>query len=253
MTPDQLKAALTVERFPRSSQYDPVWMIENEMGPSSIWLVEYLAEQMDLRPGMKVLDLGCGKAMSSIFLAKEFGVQVWATDLWINPTDNLQRIREAKIDQLVFPVYAEAHALPYAAEFFDAIISVDAYHYFGTDELYLMDFIKYLKPGCQIGIVVPGLTSEFGDEVPDRLKPFWDNEWYTFHSPDWWSRLWRRSGVVDVEVADNLPNGWDLWMKWETTAKASGLWKRNGDVQILTADGGQFLGFTRVIARRCVG
>ena len=51
----------------------------------------------------------------------------------------------------------------------------------------------------------------------------------------WWSKLWRRSGVVDIEVADNLPNGWNIWMKWETTAKASGLWGRNGDLELLTA------------------
>ena len=29
---------------------------------------------------MRVLDLGCGRAMSSIFLRREFGVQVWATE-----------------------------------------------------------------------------------------------------------------------------------------------------------------------------
>ena len=35
---------------------------------------------LDLRPGMRVLDLGCGRAASSIFLRREFGVQRWATD-----------------------------------------------------------------------------------------------------------------------------------------------------------------------------
>ena len=29
---------------------------------------------MELEPGMRVLDMGCGKAISSIFLAKEFDV-----------------------------------------------------------------------------------------------------------------------------------------------------------------------------------
>jgi hypothetical protein len=31
-----------------------------------------------------VLDLGCGRASSSIFLRREFGVQVWAADLWFS-------------------------------------------------------------------------------------------------------------------------------------------------------------------------
>ncbi|WP_206662905.1 SAM-dependent methyltransferase [Anaerobacillus alkaliphilus] len=250
MTKDQLKAALTVEQFPRSANYDPEWMIENEMGPSSVWLTEFLVEKMDLKPGMKVLDMGCGKAMSSIFLAKEFGVQVWANDLWISATDNLKRIKEAGVDDLVFPIRAEAHALPYAQEFFDAIISVDSYHYYGTDETFLLKFSKLVKPNGQIGIVVPGVKKEFEEDIPERLEPYWDNEWYTFHSPKWWSKLWRRSGVVDIEVADTMPEGWELWLKWETTAKASGRWQRNGDIELLTADDGEYFTFTRMVARR---
>ena len=34
------------------------------------------------------------------------------------------------------PFAREAHALPFASAFFDAIVSVDAYQYFGTDILY---------------------------------------------------------------------------------------------------------------------
>jgi ubiquinone/menaquinone biosynthesis C-methylase UbiE len=41
------------------------------MGPNPLWLTEWLCELMDLRPGMRVLDLGCGRAPSSIFLAFE--------------------------------------------------------------------------------------------------------------------------------------------------------------------------------------
>lgn len=58
------------------------------MGPNALWLVEWLAEALPLRAGMRVLDLGCGRAMTSIFLAREFGVQVWATDFWITPDYN---------------------------------------------------------------------------------------------------------------------------------------------------------------------
>ena len=59
-----------------------------------------------IRPGMRVLDLGCGRAMSSIFLRREFGVQVWATDLWFDTSENLQRIRDAGVADGVFPIHA---------------------------------------------------------------------------------------------------------------------------------------------------
>ena len=81
------------------------------MGPNVLWLTEWLCEKMELKPGMRVLDMGCGKALSSIFLAKEYGAQVWANDLWIPAAENWQRIKEAGLENQIFPVHAEAHAL----------------------------------------------------------------------------------------------------------------------------------------------
>lgn len=36
---------------------------------------------------MRVLDFSCEKAISSIFLAREFEVEVCASDLWVSPTE----------------------------------------------------------------------------------------------------------------------------------------------------------------------
>ena len=73
---------LLSDRFPRSNEYHPQWMIaSSSSGANALWLTEWLSTVVDLRPGMRILDLGCGRAMSSIFLHREFGVQVWATDL----------------------------------------------------------------------------------------------------------------------------------------------------------------------------
>ena len=68
------------------------------MGPNVIWLTEALTGVITLEPGMRVTNMGCCKAISSIFLAKEFGVGVWAADLWVKPTENWERIREADLD-----------------------------------------------------------------------------------------------------------------------------------------------------------
>ena len=115
------------ERFPRSSQYHPEWIIASASGgANSLWITEWLTEGLDLRPGMRVLDLGCGRASSSIFLCREFGVQVWATDLWFSASENLQRIRDAGVEDGVFPIHADARSLPFAPDFFDAIVSVDS-------------------------------------------------------------------------------------------------------------------------------
>jgi cyclopropane fatty-acyl-phospholipid synthase-like methyltransferase len=62
-------------RYPRSDGYDLDWVVANQMGPNALWLTESLCEVMPIEPGAKVLDLGCGTAMSSILLAREFGAR----------------------------------------------------------------------------------------------------------------------------------------------------------------------------------
>jgi SAM-dependent methyltransferase len=133
----------------------PEWVIASVSGgANALWLTEWLAAALDLRPGMRVLDLGCGRAMSSIFLRREFGVQVWATDLWFSASENIQRIRDAGVEDGVFPIHADARSLPFAADFFDAIASIDSFIYYGTDDLYLNYFARFVKPGGPVGIAV---------------------------------------------------------------------------------------------------
>ena len=239
------------KQFPRSAAYDLEWVLENQMGPNVLWLTESLTQVMEFKPGMRALDLGCGRAISSIFLAKEFDLQVWATDLWIKASDNWNRVCAAGMDRQVFPIHAEAHDLPFAEEFFDAILSMDAYHYFGTDDLYLGYLIRYLKPGGQIGIVVPGLRRELDTAVPEHLEPYWNWEFYSLHSPEWWRRHWEKSGQVKVELADMIPEGWEHWLKWmEVISDQEGQEDARQEAEMLQIDAGRNLGFTRLVARR---
>src|SRR5262245_55979408 len=145
MMPDE---RLLSDRFPRSSAYHPDWVIGHASGGANVlWLTEWLASALSLEPRMRVLDLGCGRGTSSIFLRREFGVQVWAADLWFSAAENMQRIRDAGVEDGVFPLHADARALPFAPEFFDAIVCIDSFYYFGTDDLYLNYVAQFLKPG----------------------------------------------------------------------------------------------------------
>jgi cyclopropane fatty-acyl-phospholipid synthase-like methyltransferase len=245
-----MELAEICRQFPRSQKYDLQWMVEDQMGPNVVWLAEGLMQIMELRPGMRVLDMGCGKAVSSIFLAREFGVQVWATDLWIEAGENWQRVRKAGMEGQVFPVHAEAHSLPFADGFFDAAVSFDAYHYFGTDDLYLGNYYrKLIKPGGQFGIVVPGLVHELGEEgVPAELKPYWEWDFCSFHSPQWWQRHWEKTPGVTVEQADLLPDGWKHWLFWQAYCKERGGRYSDEEAAMLGVDAGRTLGFARVLA-----
>ena len=252
---DDLRRRLHRLRFPRSAGYDPQWMIENWMGPNALWLLEWLCPTLDLRPGARVLDLGCGRATTSVFLAKEYDVRVVAADHWVKPTENWPRIDAAGQAGRVMPMQVEAHELPFAEGYFDAIVSIDAYHYFGTDELYLPYLSRFLAPGGRLGVVVPGLTAELDDGLPGHLAPYWEPGFWSFHSPAWWQRLWDRSGVVEDVRADLLEDGWRDWLDWsEVVLEATGNdFARQvlpREVDMLRDDAGRHLGFTRVVARR---
>lgn len=260
LTPEdaELAALLTLEMYPRSAAYHPRWVLENLMGPNVLWLTQSLTQVMDLQPGMRVLDMGCGKAVSSVFLAREFGVQVWATDLWISASENWQRVRETDVADRVFPIHAEAHTLPFAEGFFDAIISLDSYQYFGTDDLYLNYFSRFVKAGGQIGIGVVGLQQEFAGTVPEHLAPYWQADFHCWHSPDWWRRHWEKTGQVAVATADFLAEGWKQWQLWSEVSLKYGFvpepfqeWVPK-EIEMLRTDAGRYLGFTRVLAHRKV-
>jgi SAM-dependent methyltransferase len=234
-------------KFPRASRYHPDWVLTHASGgANSLWLTEWLATTLDLQSGMRVLDLGCGRACSSIFLHREFGVQVWATDLWISASENIQRIRDAGVEEGVFPLHADARSLPFAGEFFDAIVCVDAFCYFGTDDLYLNYLAHFVKPGGLIGVVGAGLVREIDGPVPDHLRGFWSQAAWSLHSAAWLRRHWERTGIVDIVVADTMAEGWQVWLDWHRT----GFPDNTAEIQTLEADRGQYLGFVRVVGRR---
>jgi SAM-dependent methyltransferase len=238
------------ERFPRASRYHPDWIVAAVSGgANSLWLTEWLAEALDLRPGMRVLDLGCGRAASSIFLGREFGVRVWATDLWFSASENQQRVLDAGLEGEVFPIHADARSLPFAAELFDAVVSIDSFPYYGTDDLYLSYLARFVKPDGQIGIAGAGLMQEIEGPIPEHLEPWWEPSLCCLHSPDWWRRHWERSGIVTVERADALPDGWKHWLDWQRTICPENL----TELQAVEADGGRYLGYVRTVGRRRAG
>jgi SAM-dependent methyltransferase len=248
----KLHSLLTDPRFSRASGYDPQWIIDNQMGLNALWLTEWLCQVAPPSTGMRVLDLGCGKALSSIFLAKEYGVQVWAADLWIKPTENYTRIAQAGVEGQVIPIYADARSLPFAEGYFDALLCTDAFIYFGTDDLYLDYVLRFLKPGGVIGITVPGFIRETDGELPAHLLPFWAQECWSWHTPAWWRRHWERTGLVEIITAEALPEGWELWLRWKLARQAAGDSSPGleSDIRVLQADQGEFMGFIRLAAKK---
>jgi SAM-dependent methyltransferase len=171
---------------------------------------------------------------------------VWATDLWFSPAVNLQRFRDAGVDEGVFPIHSDARTLPFATGFFDAIVSIDSFVYYGTDDLYLNYLARFLKPGGVLGIAGAGTMQEIDADVPEHLRAWWEHSMCCLHTARWWQRHWERTGILYIDVADTLPDGWELWRDWLTVIAPANV----VEIQALEADRGRFLGYVRVVGRR---
>ncbi len=236
--------------FPRSSHYDRDWIRSNSMGENVLYNLESLTDVIELNPGMRVLDLACGKAVSSVFLAKEFGVDVWAVDNAVPPTENLERIREQNCEKSVFPLKADARELPFADEYFDAVICIDSYMYFGTDDKYLANISRFLKEDGILGIVDVSFSREiesFGD-IPKFLKGDYSNYWYFVHSPEWWQQFWEKTGLIEVERAEILPQ--NEFLKSEYVKYYESADEKEPFAEALKADTENFINMFRLVGKR---
>ncbi|ONK13550.1 methyltransferase domain-containing protein [Streptomyces sp. MP131-18] len=252
-----LDALVRPDKYPRAATYDPQWMVDNCMGPNPLWLLEDLSRDCTFRPGMKILDLGCGLGMTSIFLAREYGVEVWASELWVPAEDNAARFDQAGVGDQVHAVRAEAHDLPFASEQFDAILAVGSYHYFGTDDLYVGYIGKFLKTGGQLSIAVPSLHRELRElgGAPAHLRSGAGWEVLSFHTPEWWRFQWEQTGLFQVTASRAQPDGWLDWKLWcEVCAEHSpDEVVRQGSratIPMLDTDRGELLTFALVTGRK---
>lgn len=91
--------------------------------------------------------------------------------------------------------------------------------------------------------------------MPEHLQPFWERDFWTFHSASWWSRLWGRTGAVDVEIAELLEDGWRDWLSWnEVCAEVNdrdfvldGAGREARLVRLVRLDAGRNLGLARIM------
>ncbi|MEW2167117.1 methyltransferase domain-containing protein [Streptomyces sp. NPDC007084] len=243
------------DRYPLSSRYDPAWLLELDMGPNPLWLLEDLARDLELRPGTRVLDLGSGKGATSVFLAREFGAEVVAADWWTAAEDAATVFSEAGVGDQVTAVRAEAHALPFAEESFDAVVSVDAFEYFGTADGYLPYLLRFLRPGGQLGVATPAMTREIRElgAIPPHIKKVVGWEAIAWHTPEWWRFQWEITELVEVTSARLQEDAWRDWLLWSRAAmerRPQGPSANEAVIEMLAEDAGDLLSFALVTARK---
>jgi SAM-dependent methyltransferase len=200
-------------RYPELRGYSRDEIYADATGGGALFLAVRMARTMGLQPGQVVLDVGCGKGSTSVFLARHFRVQVVAVDLWTCATYLAERFSSEGYRHRTLPLNLDVtHELPFAERYFDAVFCMNSLSFYGGSVEFLQHLLKHLRPG---GVFCAGMETLSREFTPEQLQSppvvyhynlppphdhvnVWEDDFRKMHSPEWWQDLFIRSGLVDV-------------------------------------------------------
>ena len=157
--------------YPELRGYSDEEIWRDNMGPGALYLAARMSRHLDVKKGGLVLDLGCGRGESSIFLAKHLGVRVIAVDLWTEARPLADKFKRSDYSSQILPMTLDARkALPFAEEYFDAVFCMNSFNFYGDNVAFLRHLLKHLKPGGQLCIGSEVLTDEFTEEQLKNIR-----------------------------------------------------------------------------------
>lgn len=209
-----------MNNFPKANSFDVNLVRSKIMGPNPLKLCEELLRGVNIAKGSRVCDLGSGTGITSVMLAREYGLDVYAVDLWSDLDENRAFFREMSVpDERIHPVKANAaEGLPFEPEFFDGVVSIDSYNYFGRDSHYLGErLLPYVKSGGRIYLSIPGMVRDCHDALPACLLASWDAEQLDYmHDLVWWRDMIGQTSGVIIEDMHQMPCTSEAWVDWIT-------------------------------------
>lgn len=198
--------------------YRPYFTKDFLMGPNSLRILQVLLNKnpKSLGADSLILDLGCGTGLTSFALCHETGAKVLANDLWISGEENAARFAAWGVGDRITPVQENADNLNFEKESFDAIVSIDSYHYFAGSEGYFQErMLPFLKSGGVALFGVPGIKEEYDEKTIELLTSWLGEQAYMFRSARQWKKiLGEDPNMVSVEVfeLDGFEAAWQDWL-----------------------------------------
>ena len=236
-------------KYVKSEKYQSTELLRKIMGPNPVKLEEELLLHHQIPAGALVCDLGSGQGLTSVFLAKEYGFHVYAVDLWSDPEENRAFFRQMGLtESQVTPVKADATALPFEKNFFDAVVSTDSYNYFGRDPHYLDEkLLPFVKRGGFIYITVPGMKKDCHDHLPPELLLSWTPEQLDYiHDAQYWGEILSACKDARLISIKEMESNEEVWQDWLLQENEYAI----GDRKSMEAGGGKYLNFISIVLQK---
>lgn len=203
------------------SRYKKYITEETMMGPNSVRVLEELLDRHPLHIAADglILDLGCGTGLTSLVIAKETGVKVYANDLWVSEEENGKRFAQWGIGEQVVPVCEDANDFHFEYKQFNALVSIDSYHYFAGHQGFFQEkILPFMKDRGVVLIGIPGLKDEYTGRAEELLADWLGDDACLFKSQTHWKELigaHDRIESVETWEMDCFGKAWSDWLETE--------------------------------------
>jgi len=224
------------------------------LGPGTLDMALPLVHAVAIQPGMRVLEVGGGTGQVATVLAKAFDVTVFTLEPWHGGEDIQARAAAAGVGDRVIGLTSQAQQLPFAADTFDAILSINSFEMIGPFErggderpAALAEMVRVARPGARVGIAEPMcLPAPIPAEIAALDERGGLRFQRCFRTVAWNEALFERCGLRVIE-AYYFPEARRWWLAYEAQATQPG---REVERELILRDDGRWLSLGLVVGQK---